>query len=244
VALYRAVYGAMPFAGEDVEALAESVVAGALRPPPARPEVPPWLSPLVRRGLSTDPARRFPSMTALLAALEARLPRAPDLDPSAVRRERRLLLGMLGALILAIPAFVAILGPARTFESPRGLVELAFGAVVVVAAALVALRRKLLKNRYGRRLAAIFMAPCLVWLLHRLVALRLGTPPLHVIVVDLILFGAVFGTAAVTFERWMGWVAVLAFAGAAASAFAPALGPPMLSVVSAVGLLAVPRWYR
>jgi hypothetical protein len=182
-------------------------------------------------------------MQALLAAIEASLPRTPELDPFAVRRERRLLAGMLGTISIGIAPFVLSRGPARTIEDARFLVLVAVATVAVTGASIGLLRRQLLKNQYGRRLAAILISPGFAFLAHRLVALWLGTPPLHVIVVDIILFGVVFSTASITFERWMAWLAALAFVAAGASTFAPALGPPLLFVVSLSGVLcALAKW--
>ncbi|MCA9705897.1 MAG: serine/threonine protein kinase, partial [Myxococcales bacterium] len=78
-ALYEGLYGARPFLGDDVKELRQAIWCG----PPPEPRdraVPAWLRRIVLRGLSVDPAERFPDMDALLAALER--------DPS--RRRRRI----------------------------------------------------------------------------------------------------------------------------------------------------------
>lgn len=81
VALYEALYGERPFAGGDSEEIAEAAERGEVRPPrPPREDakVPAWLRDVVLRGLSADPARRWPSMNDLLRELAR--------DPGAVRR--------------------------------------------------------------------------------------------------------------------------------------------------------------
>lgn len=71
VALYEALFGVRPYQPED---LISSLVR---RAPPdfsarrGRPGVPAWLRRMLSRGLDFDPARRFASMHALLAALDA-----------------------------------------------------------------------------------------------------------------------------------------------------------------------------
>jgi eukaryotic-like serine/threonine-protein kinase len=68
VSLYEALYGTRPFVAPTVEALSQLMRKGAVPDPPDR-DVPRWLRDLVLRGLSADPAKRFPSMDALLAPL-------------------------------------------------------------------------------------------------------------------------------------------------------------------------------
>jgi len=69
VALWEALYGVRPFAGETMAALAFNTKRGQITSPPRRAGVPAWLGRLVRRGLSTAPDRRWPSMQTLLDAL-------------------------------------------------------------------------------------------------------------------------------------------------------------------------------
>ncbi|MFZ6183030.1 protein kinase domain-containing protein [Nannocystis pusilla] len=75
-ALYEALYGQRPFVGADVQALATAVAGGRVLAPKSGQEAPAWLYRVVLRGLQPDPAARWPSMDALLQALqpaEARL---------------------------------------------------------------------------------------------------------------------------------------------------------------------------
>ncbi|MCH9685126.1 MAG: tetratricopeptide repeat protein [Deltaproteobacteria bacterium] len=70
VALYEALYGQRPFAGNSVASLAINVLEGHVRTPPKSSGVPSWLRAAVLRGLAIDPQDRFPSMDALLAELQ------------------------------------------------------------------------------------------------------------------------------------------------------------------------------
>ncbi|PCC74466.1 Serine/threonine protein kinase [Nannocystis exedens] len=81
VALYEALYGKRPFAGETLGELADSVSSERVTPPPRSSDVPAWVREALLRGLRADPERRWPSMTALLAALSG--------DPAARRRRRQ-----------------------------------------------------------------------------------------------------------------------------------------------------------
>jgi hypothetical protein len=70
VALHEALFGERPFPGETLAALAFNVTEGRRRGAPKASTVPGWLRRAVNRGLDVDPERRWPSMEALLTALE------------------------------------------------------------------------------------------------------------------------------------------------------------------------------
>jgi eukaryotic-like serine/threonine-protein kinase len=69
VALDRVLYERPPFAGADLEALRAAVMAGKVEPPPPGTTVPAAVRRVLLRGMAADPARRWPSMEALLGAL-------------------------------------------------------------------------------------------------------------------------------------------------------------------------------
>jgi tetratricopeptide (TPR) repeat protein len=93
VALHQALYGALPFGASALGALVAEVRAGRVRPAPADSNVPTWLRRVVLRGLAVAPASRWPSMNALVAALEH--------DPGRARRRWGLAAGVLGLAALA-----------------------------------------------------------------------------------------------------------------------------------------------
>ena len=70
VMAWELLYDELPFVGETAVALRASVLSGQRRPPPRRRGVPGWLRKIVERGLATAPGARWPTMAALLAALE------------------------------------------------------------------------------------------------------------------------------------------------------------------------------
>ncbi len=76
VMAWELLYGERPFAGQTMMALAASVLAGQRRPPARGRAVPGWLRRVVERGLTVDPLRRWPTMEALLAALQRGLRRS------------------------------------------------------------------------------------------------------------------------------------------------------------------------
>ncbi len=93
VALFEALYGRRPFRGADAVELARNVLNDQRQDPPRDTPVPGWVLAALVRGLSREPAQRFPDMPALLAALSA--------DPDAARRRRRGMAGIVLACGLA-----------------------------------------------------------------------------------------------------------------------------------------------
>ena len=70
VALYEALYGERPFAGDNFAELRAAVLAGEPRPANPSSRVPARLRAILLRGLSVVPGKRFPDMESLLAALD------------------------------------------------------------------------------------------------------------------------------------------------------------------------------
>ncbi|MCB9755207.1 MAG: serine/threonine protein kinase [Myxococcales bacterium] len=68
-ALWRGLMGERAFEGDSYDDRAHSVVNGRINAPPRRSLIPPWIVDVLRRGMSTSPADRYPSMDALVDAL-------------------------------------------------------------------------------------------------------------------------------------------------------------------------------
>ncbi|MCE9580620.1 MAG: protein kinase [Deltaproteobacteria bacterium] len=109
VALYAALYGEPPFAGDRYGELMDSVVEGRLREAPAASAVPSAIRAVLVRGLAAAPAARFPSMDALLDALRAA--RTPG------SRTRRLAPALVAASAAAVAA-IALMAGAATDRAP------------------------------------------------------------------------------------------------------------------------------
>ncbi len=93
VALFEALYGLRPFAGETVATLALEVTTGRVQSPPRGAKVPAFVHAALLRGLRSRPDERFASMGELLAAL--------------ARDPRRRVLGRLALLGAACAALAA-----------------------------------------------------------------------------------------------------------------------------------------
>jgi serine/threonine protein kinase len=96
VALYEALYGHRPFEGKSYLALLSNVSKGQVREAAAGSGVPAWLRRVLLRGLSSQPEARYPSMAALLSALEK--------DPSVARRRWAVRTGTALLTVLAVVA--------------------------------------------------------------------------------------------------------------------------------------------
>ena len=70
VTLFEALHGRHPFAGDTIRLLWLEMAAGRIRDGGKR--IPAWLERVVRKGLSVDPAARWPDMASFVTALERR----------------------------------------------------------------------------------------------------------------------------------------------------------------------------
>jgi hypothetical protein len=98
VALWEAVYGDRPERDDDAR----------LREPADRRGVPSWLDRIVRRGLAIEPDERWPSMDALIAALE-----------QTPRRRRLLAIAIAACAVLAIAAAIIVVAVVRAGDESR-----------------------------------------------------------------------------------------------------------------------------
>jgi tetratricopeptide (TPR) repeat protein/tRNA A-37 threonylcarbamoyl transferase component Bud32 len=103
VALYEALYGQLPFAGDDYPSYSSSVTSGEMREAPRGAVVPGRIRRVLARGLAREPAARYPGMTELLAELD----RAP---PASRRRAAIVSAAALGAVAVAVVAGTAAAG--------------------------------------------------------------------------------------------------------------------------------------
>jgi predicted Ser/Thr protein kinase len=101
VALWEALTGERPFQGDDVEALKKQICRGAAALDTSK--LPRRLRRPLRRGLDPDPAKRYPSMDALLAAL------------TRVERRPGVAFAIIGAAIV-IAAVIALIASGRSAE--------------------------------------------------------------------------------------------------------------------------------
>jgi serine/threonine protein kinase len=117
VALYHAVYGERPFAGDDPQALALAIVRGRPRPLSPRYAVPPWLDQLLERALKVDAAQRFASMDQLVGIIEAQLEQRPGTELDAMP-SRAFVSARATDLAAVDPGFADVLEPSYASFEP------------------------------------------------------------------------------------------------------------------------------
>jgi tetratricopeptide (TPR) repeat protein/predicted Ser/Thr protein kinase len=172
VALYHALYGAHPFLGESIHVLIGRVLRGEVLPPPAKHDVPTWLRRVLLRGLSVVPAQRWPTMGALLEALER--------DPARARRRWAaaagvaLLVGAAGVTLARGPRAEAVCrggpgrlagvweppGPAGTARPRHDALDAAFARAGGAAAREVWTRVEASLDRYAASWLAMYRDAC------------------------------------------------------------------------------------
>ncbi|MFP2932456.1 tetratricopeptide repeat protein [Pyxidicoccus sp. 3LG] len=106
VALYEALYGRRPFAGDTYTELLDARADERIIPPPSESEVPAWVERATLRGLKADPLQRPGAMRELLAELQ---------DDPEQRWRARLRMGALAAVV-ALLGVAAVWGWVRQEE--------------------------------------------------------------------------------------------------------------------------------
>ena len=132
-ALYEALYGYLPFAGETLEELKKSV-QGAVRPPPAGTRVPVEIQQALLRGLAAAPKSRFADMSELLSAL--RLELSETAGSSALGRFR--ILRLFAGLALVLGTIIALRMASGNVAARDGM----FGSLLLIGVLVVRQRRK------------------------------------------------------------------------------------------------------
>ncbi|MFO0580357.1 MAG: hypothetical protein U1A78_40815, partial [Polyangia bacterium] len=153
VALYEALYKALPFEGSTFETLGASVLAGRVRPRPPGSPVPRQLHAALVRGLAVEPDQRFASMKELLAALAF----DPEQDPAAAPLSRR----VFSASLVVMAALLISLFIRPTLRQ-QNTVEMALASAVMlfcgVGLATLLLRRTLLRNAFHRGIVLLILS--------------------------------------------------------------------------------------
>jgi serine/threonine protein kinase len=118
VALYEALYGERPFAASTFEELVANVLGNRVRPAPPSTSVPPRLRRILLRGLEVDPARRHPSVGALLDAISGTV-------KTGARRGRTVFIATAGVIVVAVALVPLSIRSARVASAETSAIPLA-----------------------------------------------------------------------------------------------------------------------
>ncbi|WP_437285684.1 serine/threonine-protein kinase [Sorangium sp. So ce406] len=217
--LYEALYGELPFEGEDLHARLDRARRDLLRPAPPGSKVPAWVRDALARGLRARPEERWPRLDDLLDVLADRLAKSSDIDLTVSRRERV----RFGLAIGAIGVVMATAGVGRFVPVVRPAHLLVMGCVtaLMVLSLLWAFRRPLSRNAVNRRIGHVVKVMFGAMLLHRAFAVITDEPVERALATNLLLFAAIHATAAPSLPRASWLSAALCAACAAAAAVFP-----------------------
>jgi hypothetical protein len=112
VAFWESLYGERPFRGATIAALMLAITRGTPMAPSDPRRAPSWLRRLLERGFSVDPAARWPSMAALLAALAAGDDR--HAEPASMLMVSKKLAAVAAVLLIGAPFFPMLAGPGES----------------------------------------------------------------------------------------------------------------------------------
>ncbi len=216
VALYDALFGRLPFAGDSLAEQAREVLAGRVRPPPEVSDVPRSIRQALLRGLSLDPQQRFPSMTELLAALELEV----KSDPTAAHDARR----RFSVLILGVATLLTMLIGFRSWHgglTVRSLFAFAVIGNLVVFVFAMAFRRSLFVHSFHRSISVIVLIGLSTWTAIRGLCLQLQIDVLKLIPIDLMLLGGFHAIIAYQYLVRLWWLVGFLIAGSLLAALRP-----------------------
>jgi serine/threonine-protein kinase len=199
-ALFEALYGYLPFAGDTLRERAEKVHGPPL-PPPRATKVPEEVHRILLRGLATVPDQRFATMQDLLDELSLQ-----QGDHAAGRKlsRKHFLSWFVGVGIVAL--LVLQLRQSQRRLNPRDMIST---VGMVLGASLVAgiyYRKTLLGNRFHRALWFLCMANMVENMLQRFIALRLGMPMTWLFPFEMIVLAANSAVIARFFIHWLFWL--------------------------------------
>ena len=239
-ALYEALFGRLPFAGESMAEQAANVLGGHVLSPPNDTLVPLSIRRAVERGLSTRPEDRFPTMADLLAALHA----DSELDPTSALASRRALTLTItiGTMFLVI---ATVLKFARGGITPHLMVVIAAAVVVLLLGAALLFRKKLLQHTFHRRVVQLILINTSAWFAVRCMGLAVHLNLSQMIPIDLMVVGGLYASIAYEYLPGVWWFAGGAMAGAVLSVLRPEYAEHIyLAVYIAVAFIVSLAWER
>lgn len=185
-------------------------------------------------------AQGLAELDALLAARRARTAEleriARDLDPSVGARQR----GLAHVALAVMGGLISVVALARGFRhqpTADDLIKEGIGPAVVVGGVIAALWRHIWRTAVNRRIALVGAVVVTAILLDRVLDARASVVPAQILGHDAMLVAAVCLASVGRGLRWLGAVAAIMLATAAACSLFPARAMLAFAVGSAASLL-------
>lgn len=231
VALYEALYAVAPYPRDQLPRLLTALAAHDVAPPPADTEVPGWVHAALVRGLSPEPADRWPSISALLDELG----RDREHDPETGRAQRLWLVATL-ALVIAASTIYGVLATGLAIPTAgRGFV-LALVVGVALSLMLLVLRRPIAQSALNRGVAAFFLCAIGVVLALRGATWAIGADPRPTYVYELCALAALSLLSAASVAPWFGRLSVVLVAAVPLAVALPGWTIPIYAATTVLGV--------
>ena len=231
------------FPAADLPELKERLVHDPEPPPETEVRTP--LIEALLRGLAPKRGDRWPTMEALLTVLERELARDPEADFGVARRQRRLVTGAMLMLALGVDACIYLRpSEAAMALSPRDLMFLIAGVFVTLLALVAGFWSTLRRNRANRQLVGLLVIAAGSVLVHRVIALELGTATPHILIGDLLLMATCGAVSALTFRARFAALAILYLLSALAAVADPGRSHTIFSIASTTTFALALTWWR
>ncbi len=228
-ALFEALYGKLPFPGETLAELAESVHGPVEKRPPQSP-IPEEIYQTLLTGLAVDKAQRFASMDELLFRLALEDSDHAGAASLSLRQFAQVSMGIVMLLVLFVQSRTA--QRALTYKQMLTISTVLIGVAVIGG---LFKRKTLLANQFHRRLWILFTSFVVLNFGQRLLGFVFKTPLIQLVPFELLAMAANIAVAAAMALPALFWVPILLVAAAAATVVAPEAMRPILSAPYVVG---------
>ena len=195
VSLFEALFGQRPFAGRSNAEAVESIRQGRVEIPEDRRGVPPWVLDAILRGLDSDPDRRWPTMAALVEALDS-----PD-DAEIGRRTRLGLAIAIGVSFVALPFVARSLGPPFDRSTYAGVLGQTLSLLAILVTMAWFARGYVRATVINRKVFAAVVVVLFMQVPLELTNAALGVPVVASDIQHLVLWGAMASMFAITVDR-------------------------------------------
>jgi len=209
-ALFEAIYGYQPFEGSTVDGYGRNVLEGKLRLRARTSfgfEVPLEIKHALLRGLSINPADRYPSMQELTAELTKGL--LADADSESSRRSKQRFLAALSVSFLVICLGVLLLLSSAAKTDLRPALLSACALMVATASVTYVLRKQIYLQPGYRRLSYFLLSAIGYLVVGRAIGVLLAVPADQFLIQEMVGLAALFASELPKVGRRYLWLVLL-----------------------------------